>query len=105
MDTHKFKGSLNPRITCCERCGRGCVHPIHSYKPAPVEPPKLSPAEAMRGIGDTLQSEASRLVEWALNINLREDGMPYEVHQAALGVESAIERWTEFRRTERGNYA
>lgn len=95
-DTHPFKGSGNPRTTCCERCGRIKGHGVH-VEPAPVEPPKLSPAEIMRGIGDTLQSEASRVAEWVL----LQGAVPYEVHQAALGAESAIEQWTEFRRTER----
>jgi hypothetical protein len=54
-------------------------------------------AAEMRRIGDRLQSEASRLAAW-----LRESGaqLPYEEDMAVLGVESAIEEWTELRRSE-----
>lgn len=95
MDTHEFKPSDNPRTRSCERCGRVEKHPRHVV--VRIELPSPSAAEKMRAIGDTLQSEASRVVEWALGVNV----LPYEVHQAALGVESAVEQWTEFRRTER----
>lgn len=47
----------------------------------------------LRRIGDKMQSESSRLVEWAYNIE-----MPYEVRMAVLELKSAIDEWTERRR-------
>lgn len=43
--------------------------------------------------GDRLQSEASRMAEWILQVGLA----PYEVHMAALEARSAVERWTNAR--------
>lgn len=44
--------------------------------------------------GDTLQSAASRLVEWVL----QQEGVPYETHMAALEARGAVAQWTEARR-------
>ena len=51
-------------------------------------------AELLR-TGDRMQSEASRLVEWAES---RRGDMPYEVRMAVVGLKAAIEEWTETRR-------
>ena len=42
-----------------------------------------------------MQSEASRLVEWAESVRAE---MPYEVRMAVVGLKAAIEEWTEIRR-------
>lgn len=50
--------------------------------------------------GDALQSEASRMAEWILQCvhDPHTAGtVPYEVHMAALGAQSAVERWTKAR--------
>ena len=47
-------------------------------------------------VGDRMQSEASRLVEWARDrIDPAKD---YEVFQAMLALRDDIEKWTEIRR-------
>jgi hypothetical protein len=51
-------------------------------------------AELVR-TGDRMQSEASRLAEWA---DSRRGEMPYEVRMAFIGLKTAIEEWTEIRR-------
>ena len=56
---------------------------------------------ALRAIGDHMQSEASRLAKWA-HAFWREypERVPYEVGMAIVGLESAIEDWTEARAKE-----
>jgi hypothetical protein len=49
----------------------------------------------LRQVGDYIQSEASRLAEWAAQ---QCDDMPYEVYQAWLGVQHGVRRWTEVRK-------
>ena len=51
-------------------------------------------AELVR-TGDRMQSEASRLVEWAESMR---GEMPHEVRMAVIGLKGAIEEWTEVRR-------
>lgn len=61
------------------------------------------PVDELRAIGDLLQSEASRLVEWAEKSTQDHPTsleMPYEVRMALLGVQDAVEMWTEVRRKE-----
>lgn len=53
-------------------------------------------ADEFRQVGDTLQSEASRVAEWARGST----GLPYEVYMALLGVEHSVVAWTEVRRGE-----
>jgi hypothetical protein len=57
----------------------------------------------LRAVGDTLQSEGSRLAEWAASIA---DGalspstganVPYEVRNAIWEIERAVEQWTMIR--------
>lgn len=50
----------------------------------------------MTRVGDRLQSEASRLAEWTHKLPWGD--LP--VAQAVLGVESAVDEWTEIRRKQ-----
>lgn len=50
----------------------------------------------LRAVGDTLQSDASRLSAAILRLELEDVG--YEAHMAALSARRAVEDWTEIRR-------
>jgi hypothetical protein len=53
--------------------------------------------DELRKVGDMMQSEASRLAEWAENamrLHPTTLEMPYEVREALLGVKSAVHDWT-----------
>ncbi len=53
-----------------------------------------------RQIGDHMQSEASRLAEFVREefpATRKDLTLPYEVHQALIGVEGAIRDWTAAR--------
>jgi hypothetical protein len=53
-----------------------------------------------RWIGDLMQSEASRLAEWAEEAMQKHPTtleMPYEVRMALLGLKDAIAQWTDVR--------
>lgn len=52
-------------------------------------------AELVR-IGDGMQSEASRLADWAL---AHYDDLPYEVQMAAAAIRSSVSHWTTARTT------
>lgn len=65
--------------------------------------PDISATADMRRTGDLMQSEASRLAEWAEEAMRRHPTtleMPYEVRMALLGLRDAIDTWTDIRRGE-----
>ena len=53
----------------------------------------------MRRIGDSLQSEASRMADWFRQEQHRR-AFPYEIHMAVAAVERLVEEWTELRKAE-----
>lgn len=59
----------------------------------------------LRKIGDTLQSEASRLAEFLTEMNKdpEREILPYEVHMAVLQVKLSVEDWTATRRKSQGS--
>jgi hypothetical protein len=60
----------------------------------------------LTSVGDTMQSEASRLLEWVeAEIAKGTIHLPYEVHMAGLALDSAIDQWTELRKTEPKRHA
>lgn len=57
-----------------------------------------SERDDMRAWGDQMQSEASRLAEWASELWDNEpEKMPYEVGMAVVSVRNLVEGWTRLR--------
>ena len=50
----------------------------------------------LRAAGDTMQSEGSRVAEWARE----QPVVPYEVRMAIFSLQTAIDDWTEGRKAE-----
>jgi hypothetical protein len=101
--------TIDERDGTCKSCGEqygctDCVGEIHAIleqagardRAAFLDDAvKLLIAERddLRAVGDRLQSEASRLAEWAESTG----GMPYEVHQSFIAIRSAVKDWTRHR--------
>lgn len=71
---------------------------VAEYRAALANPddPAIELSE-LRAVGDMMQSEASRIIEWISHKDMG-DQIPYEVRMAIIGVQNSIERWTEIRR-------
>jgi hypothetical protein len=57
----------------------------------------MAELDDLRQVGDTLQSAASRLAEWAASARLASGGVPYEVRGAIHEINRAVDQWTEIR--------
>lgn len=80
------------RAKCLDALG-ALVEPIQPPSPTP-------PRHTLMSVGDTMQSEASRILDYIEKA--MEDGWfhwtSYEAQMAALALEASIDNWTELRR-------
>lgn len=75
-------------------------------QPSPADPPPASSEsshadphrERLTQPGDTMQSAASRVLEWLGTQTVPEGGTPYEVSMAMVELRDAINDWTEARK-------